>query len=68
MKSAKVLRDDLYISLDRIINHAKTIEKRLPRITINAKQYEVFKDFNSPDSEAFYHYRGVLISGSSCVR
>jgi len=60
MKKQPVLRDQIYIQMDRLVNHANAIKKSLPTITLNSAQFQIFKDFNK-SVNGIYHYRGIEV-------
>jgi len=62
MKKQTTLRDQIYIQMDLLVDHAALIEKELPAITLDSAQFQIFKDFNKPINGVF-HYRGVEVKG-----
>lgn len=62
-KSQLSVRTSLYRVLDNLINCCKGMNRDLPTITLNSAQFQTFKDFNTKDSDGFYHYRGIPVKG-----
>jgi len=62
VKKQTTLRDNIYSHMDLLVDHADSINKKLPAITLDSAQFQIFKDFNKPVNGVF-HYRGVEVKG-----
>lgn len=63
MRKQTTIRDTLYQQLDALINYAVASNKKLPSISLSSNQFQIFQDFNKPDSGGSYRYRQLLIKG-----
>jgi len=47
--------DELCVVLDRLIIFYKKGGQKLPRITLNSKQFQIFKEFNQPKNNVYFY-------------
>jgi len=60
MKNRYKARDGLYETMDGLISFFKLNRSQPQSITLNSKQFQLFKEFNKPENNAYFYKKNLI--------